>query len=142
MKNNLAAWVVGFVFATGLGISGMTNPDKVIGFLNIFGGWDPSLMFVMAGSIFVHFFSYRIITKRKNPLLSPQWHVPKKSKVTVSLISGSLIFGIGWGLAGYCPGPAITSLSALNPQTYIFVLGMLIGMYAFKFADKKLRFKR
>lgn len=132
MKNNISSWAVGFVVALGLGISGMTDPKKVIGFLDIFGNWDPSLMFVMAGAISVHFFSYKLIRRRQSPLFSPQWHVPQKSKLTAGLILGSIIFGIGWGLAGYCPGPAITSIASLQLRPVIFVASMLIGMFIFK----------
>ncbi|MEQ1879276.1 MAG: DUF6691 family protein, partial [Bdellovibrionia bacterium] len=88
MKNNLTSWIVGFIFALGLGISGMTQPQKVIGFLDVFGSWDPSLMFVMAGSIAVHFLTFRLIKKRTSPLFSPQWHLPAKSRITPSLALG------------------------------------------------------
>lgn len=142
MKNNLSAMTVGFIFALGLGISGMTNPQKIIGFLDVFGKWDPSLIFVMLGSIVIHFFFYKIIRKRESPLFSMDWHVPKKSQVTPSLIVGSIIFGIGWGIAGYCPGPALTSLASLHPRAVIFVLGMIVGMFIFKKLDQKLRFNR
>jgi len=142
MKNKLSAWLVGFVFALGLGISGMTQPQKVIGFLDIFGNWDPSLMFVMAGSIAVHFFTYRIIKRRDSPLFSPQWHLPKSTRITPSLVVGSVIFGAGWGLAGYCPGPAITSMASMQTRPVLFVIGMIVGMYIFKMLDLKLKFKR
>ena len=131
MKNSLAALVVGFLFALGLGLSGMTQPQKVIGFLDLFGNWDPSLMFVMVGSIVVHFISYKLIRKQRSPLFSKQWHVPTDKKITKSLILGSFIFGIGWGLAGYCPGPVVTSLASFEPRPLIFFVSMLIGMFIF-----------
>lgn len=132
MKNALAALAVGFIFALGLGISGMTQPAKVVGFLDIFGNWDPSLMFVMIGAISVHSLTFRLIRKRNSPLLSTQWHLPTKTELTPSLILGSLIFGIGWGMAGYCPGPAVTSLASFTFEPVVFVVSMLVGMWLYR----------
>lgn len=132
MNNKIAAAIVGFLFAVGLGISSMTDPQKVLSFLDIFGKWDPSLAFVMIGAILVHFFSYRLIRKRKSPVFSSEWHVPPDSKITPSLIGGALIFGVGWGLAGYCPGPALTSIATLDSRPLVFVAGMILGMLLFK----------
>lgn len=142
MKNNLSALIVGFIFALGLGISGMTRPEKIIGFLDIFGNWDPSLMFVMLGAIVVHFITYGLIRRRKTPLLSLAWHVPEKTKITPSLVIGSAIFGMGWGLAGYCPGPAITSLASFQLRPALFVIAMIGGMYAFKRLDQTFKLNR
>lgn len=142
MKNSLLAMVVGFLFALGLGLSGMTEPEKVVGFLDLFGNWDPSLMFVMIGAIAIHFVSYKIIRKRASPLLSADWHVPTKTNISSSLIIGSLLFGTGWGLAGFCPGPALTALSSLNARPLLFVVSMLVGMLIFQQVDKKVKFKR
>jgi uncharacterized membrane protein YedE/YeeE len=142
MKNNLAALVVGFIFAIGLGLSGMTQPQKVIGFLDLFGNWDPSLMFVMAGAIAVHFVTYKIIRKRISPLFDKGWHVPTKKDVTPSLVAGSFIFGVGWALGGFCPGPAITSIASFDETPVIFVISMLIGMFIFRIADKKFKFQK
>ncbi len=147
-KNNanlntaIAALAVGFIFAIGLGISGMTKPSKVIGFLDLFGKWDPSLIFVMAGAIAVHFVTYRVIRKRASPLLVPNWQVPTKTELTPALVIGALLFGAGWGLAGFCPGPAMTSLASLQSKPLIFVISMLVGMYLFKFVDKKLKLQK
>jgi uncharacterized membrane protein YedE/YeeE len=142
MKNGLAALVVGFVFAIGLGISGMTQPQKVVGFLDLFGNWDPSLIFVMVGGIIVHFLTYKLIRKRKSPLLSTAWHVPTKKEITPALVIGSVLFGIGWGLGGFCPGPAVTSLASFESKPLIFVLSMLVGMFLFRLVDKKLNIKK
>jgi uncharacterized membrane protein YedE/YeeE len=142
MKNGLAALVVGFVFAIGLGISGMTQPQKVVGFLDLFGNWDPSLIFVMVGGIIVHFATYKLIRKRKSPLLSTDWHVPTKKEITPALVTGSLLFGIGWGLGGFCPGPAVTSLASFESKPLIFVFSMLVGMFLFRLVDKKLNIKK
>lgn len=133
MKTLMVSFFVGFLFAIGLGISGMTQPEKVIGFLDIFGNWDPSLMFVMIGAIGVHLFAYLFIIKKKStPILSAEWHLPKHSKITKSLVIGSLLFGFGWGLAGYCPGPSIVSAVTLNEGVLVFVLSMIFGMVLYR----------
>ena len=139
MRNALASLIVGFMFAIGLGLSGMTQPQKVIGFLNIFSQWDPSLMFVMFGAISVHFVTYKLIRKKKTPLISSTWHVPTKKEITPALIGGSFLFGIGWALGGYCPGPALTSLASLSTKPFVFVISMLLGMWIFKVIDKKIK---
>lgn len=139
MKNSIASFVVGFIFAIGLGISGMTQPQKVVGFLNLFGGWDPSLVFVMGGAIAVHFITYRLIRKRSSPLLAANWQVPTKTELTPALVIGAVLFGIGWGLGGFCPGPAMTSLMSFESRPVIFVVSMLVGMVLFKAVDKKLK---
>jgi uncharacterized protein len=132
MKNNFAAFIVGIIFALGLGISGMTRPEKVIGFLNIFGQWDMSLAFVMAGAIGVHAVTYRLIRRRNSPLFSKEFHVPTSKELTSSLVIGAFIFGIGWALAGYCPGPAITSLGSFQFRPFLFVGSMILGMILFR----------
>lgn len=142
MKNAVAALVVGFIFAIGLGLSGMTQPQKVIGFLDLFGHWDPSLIFVMVGAIAVHFVTYKLIRKRKSPLLSPEWNVPTKREITPALVLGSFIFGVGWALAGFCPGPAITSLASFEVRPLVFVVSMLVGMVLFRMVDKKLKLQK
>lgn len=142
MKNNFAAFLVGIIFALGLGLSGMTDPQKVLGFLNIFGAWDPSLVFVMIGAIGVHFVSYRLIRKRKSPVLAKKWEVPPNSPLTPSLIAGAILFGIGWGLAGYCPGPGITALASLELRPLVFVAAMLLGMLIFRWFDRRVGFRR
>ena len=142
MKNTITAFGVGLLFAVGLGLSGMTQPQKVLGFLDILGGWDPSLLFVMVGAIGVHFFTYRWSLQRTSPLFSAQWHVPTKKEITSSLVIGSLLFGVGWGLAGYCPAPAITSLATLQMKPFVFVVSMVVGMYAFRLFDSVFPMRR
>lgn len=132
MKNNIAAFIVGIIFALGLGISGMTRPEKVIGFLNIFGDWDASLAFVMAGAIAVHTVAYRLIRRRSSPLFSKEFLIPTSKELTPSLIVGAFVFGVGWALAGYCPGPAITSLASFQFRPLVFVVSMLFGMTSFR----------
>ncbi len=141
-RNAVIAGIVGITFSLGLGISGMTQPSKVIGFLNVTGPWDPSLLFVLLGSVIFHFITYRLIRRRQSPLFSAHWHVPTKRDLTPSLIVGSILFGIGWGLAGYCPGPAIASLASLDRRPIIFVVAMILGMLLFKWVDRKIQFKR
>jgi hypothetical protein len=132
MKPRFAARAVallsGALFGTGLVISGMTRPDKVIGFLDLFGSWDPTLMFVMVGAIVVHFTAYRLIRRRSAPVLASTWSLPTRRDIDVRLVVGAAIFGVGWGLAGYCPGPAVTSL-AKGAGPIVFVGAMLAGMY-------------
>jgi uncharacterized membrane protein YedE/YeeE len=132
MKNNLVAFVVGLIFAIGLGISGMTRPEKVVGFLDVFGDWDPSLVFVMGGAVVIHFFTYRMITKRSSPMFAKEWKIPTKSELTPRLIMGSFLFGVGWGLGGYCPGPGLVSIPSLDTAPLTFVGFMLLGMLLFK----------
>lgn len=142
MKNAIAALVVGFIFALGLGLSGMTQPQKVIGFLDLFGQWDPSLIFVMIGAIIVHFITYKLIRKRRLPVFSTQWHVPTKNEITPALMMGAFIFGVGWALGGFCPGPAITSVASFQVTPIVFVVSMLVGMFIFKLVDKKLKIQK
>ncbi|HYX36814.1 MAG TPA: DUF6691 family protein [Oligoflexus sp.] len=142
MKNGLAALIVGFIFALGLGLSGMTQPQKVIGFLDLFGEWDPSLMFVMIGAIGVHMITYRLIRKRNSPLLATEWKVPTQSRITPALLMGAVLFGIGWGLAGFCPGPAVASLASLSWKPVLFVVSMLLGMLIFRQLDKTLQLEK
>lgn len=135
MKTSCAAFGVGLLFALGLGVSGMTQVQKVVGFLDIFGHWQPALIFVMGGAIIVHFIAYRFIMKQKAPLFDSRWHLPTHKDISPSLIGGSLLFGIGWGLGGFCPGPAVVSLSSFQSRPWIFVVSMLAGMLVFRVAS-------
>ncbi len=142
MKNNLAALTVGFLFALGLGISGMSRPDKVFGFLDLFGNWDASLLFVMIGAISVHFIAQKFILRRKAPLFSKQFFIPTSKEITKPLLIGAFIFGLGWGLSGYCPGPALTSVMSFQLRPLIFVFSMLVGMIFFRLYQKQINPKR
>lgn len=141
-KHIYSALFIGFVFGIGLAISGMTKPSKVIGFLDVFGNWDPSLMFVMIGAIVVHWISYRIIRHKPSPLFAEKWHIPERKDISPNLVGGGLIFGIGWGLAGYCPGPAIAALATLKLQPMVFVVSMALGMMLFRKVDQKWKLRR
>ena len=129
MKALFAAFGSGLVFALGLGISGMTRPVKVIGFLDFFGAWDASLAFVMIGAIAVYFIAYRWRARMTAPLLAAEFALPKRADLDPRLIVGAAIFGAGWGLGGFCPGPAITSVVSGAPGVLVFVGAMVVGMY-------------
>lgn len=130
----LTAFVAGALFAVGLGFGGMTDPMKVIGFLDITGAWDPALMGVMMGGMIVSFFGYRWIARRDAPVCEASFQVPKRSDITIQLVAGSALFGIGWALGGYCPGPGVVSLVSGATQPMIFVAAMLAGMMLYRVA--------
>lgn len=130
-KQNLISFVVGFLFAIGLAIAGMTQPQRVIGFLDPWN-WDPSLLFVMFGALSVHAITYPLVRKKPSPLFDSKWHVPTRKDLSSRLILGSALFGIGWGLGGFCPGPAITSVASGDARALIFVASMLAGMGLYK----------
>lgn len=133
-------FLVGLVFGWGLLLSGMTDPGKVQGFLDLFGAWDPSLAFVMAGAIAVSFFAFALAKKRSTTLLGGAMHLPTSRDVDKPLVIGALVFGVGWGLAGFCPGPAIVSMAAGQPKALVFVLAMLAGMVAFGAFERRRAF--
>jgi uncharacterized membrane protein YedE/YeeE len=130
--NFVVSFLSGLLFAAGLALSGMTRPSKVLGFLDFTGDWDPSLMFVMGGAIGVHvWFSQRAlrsIKARGRPLLADSFHVPAATPIDARLVGGAALFGAGWGLAGYCPGPALVSLAHPMPAGLAFVSAMVAGM--------------
>lgn len=120
----------GLVFGLGLVVSGMADPAKVLNFLDLAGSWDPSLAFVMAGAVVVTFVGYRLAFARKAPLLMESFDVPSAKDIDLRLVGGAAMFGIGWGIGGLCPGPALTALPLLAPGTLVFVPAMLIGIWA------------
>jgi uncharacterized membrane protein YedE/YeeE len=125
----LSALSAGLVFGAGLVVSGMTRPEKVLGFLDVFGRWDASLMFVMLGAIGVHFVAYRWIRGRSAPMFAAKFVVPTRRDLDAKLLIGAAIFGAGWGLGGYCPGPGIVSLPGGGASAAVFVIAMLAGMF-------------
>ena len=127
--NKLVSLVCGIIFGMGLIISEMINQEKVLGFLNIFRDWDPSLAFVMIGALIVSTPIFHLFKNNKKPLFSSTFLIPTNKKIDRKLIIGSILFGAGWGLIGLCPGPAITSLALLNISSIIFVLSMFTGFY-------------
>jgi uncharacterized membrane protein YedE/YeeE len=134
--NALSAFASGLVFGIGLILSGMTDPGKVIGFLDVAGNWDPSLAFVMGGAILVGFFAFRLAGKRAKTFFGGAMHLPHRRDIDNRLVGGSLLFGIGWGLAGFCPGPALVSFASGVDKAAIFVAAMLAGMLIYTAADR------
>jgi uncharacterized membrane protein YedE/YeeE len=128
MMRHAANFLAGLIFGLGLLISGMANPAKVQNFLDLAGTFDPSLIFVMAGAVAVTFIGYRLILRRPRPLLAARFHLPAAKDIDAPLILGAALFGVGWGLSGFCPGPAITSLPLLAKGTLVFVPAMLVGI--------------
>jgi uncharacterized membrane protein YedE/YeeE len=125
------AWLAfgaGLLFAVGLGVSGMTHPSKVLGFLDVAGAWDPSLLLVMGGALSVNLLLFPRILRRARPVLDERFHVPQKRTIDARLLGGAAIFGVGWGLAGYCPGPALVSLATGAAPALVFALAMVAGM--------------
>ncbi|XYI00959.1 DUF6691 family protein [Sorangium sp. So ce1128] len=141
MRQNALALLAGALFGVGLGVSGMTQPSRVIGFLDVAGDWDPSLAFVMGGAISVHFLAYRALRWQQGaaarggparaprfPLLADRLAVPTRTDLDARLFAGAALFGVGWGLAGYCPGPALVSLATGSRAVLAFVAAMAAGM--------------
>ena len=135
MKFSLNVALSGFLFAVGLGISGMVDGNKVVNFLDVAGNWDPSLAFVMAGSIAMYAPCYFIIFRGPSPKLSPVFHLPLQKEVDNRLVGGALLFGAGWGLTGICPGPALVALMSLGTAPLVFMLGMVVGMVVYQRLD-------
>ena len=131
------ALVAGLLFGAGLIVSGMANPAKVLGFLDLFGQWDPSLAFVMAGAIAVGVVAFFVARRRGHSWLGTLIQLPSATGVTTRLVLGSAVFGIGWGLAGFCPGPALVALGAGVPKAVGFVAAMLVGMAVFNWLQRK-----
>ena len=128
-KSNISSIICGIIFSIGLGISGMTQPQKVIGFLDVFGEWNPSLAFVMGGAVLSYMALQLLIQRNFSiPVLGGSFQIPTRKDLDRSLIIGALLFGSGWGLGGYCPGPAITSLGSGSLNALLFVVAMGVGM--------------
>ena len=121
---------LGLLFGVGLVVSGMSDPAKVLNFLDLFGTWDPSLAFVMGGAVVVAFLGYRLVLRRERPIAAEWFDLPQQERVDAPLLAGAAIFGLGWGLGGFCPGPAITSLGLGAAGTLAFLPAMIAGMWA------------
>ena len=124
----VSQYAIGVLFGWGLIISGMSNPQKVLGFLDLTGLWDPSLIFVMFGAVLVGLAGFYVVSKRTAVFFGGALHIPTRKDITKPLIIGSLIFGAGWGIAGFCPGPALVALGAGHLKALVFVIAMLVGM--------------
>lgn len=134
--NRVIEFLVGLLFGLGLLLSGMTDPGKVTGFLDLAGAWDPSLAFVMGGAIGVGFFAFGAARRRSTAFLGGAMHLPGQAPIDRRLLVGSLVFGIGWGLAGFCPGPALVAAGAGSTDALVFTLAMLAGMAVHRFAEQ------
>jgi uncharacterized membrane protein YedE/YeeE len=129
MRNLFAALLTGVIFGAGLVLSDMANPARVLAFLDLFGDWDPTLAFVMGGALIPSAIAYLIRRRMRNPVLQPKFFIPENRTIDRQLLVGGAIFGIGWGLVGYCPGPAIAGLAFGVWQSWLFVVAMLVGMW-------------
>ena len=133
MNEKIISLTCGIIFGIGLVISGMTNPAKVISFLSITHNWDASLIFVMGGAIIVTAPTFYLLKNSANSLLGNEFSIPKKTEISFKLIFGSILFGVGWGLVGLCPGPSVSSIAVFNPLTLIFLLSMTLGILLNKY---------
>lgn len=131
MGKFVSALLLGGLFGLGIAISGMANPAKIFNFFDVFGSWDPSLAFVMGGGLAVSFIGYRLVFgRRKAPVFEPDFSLPARREIDAELIGGAAVFGIGWGIAGFCPGGAIPALSLGRPETFVFLGAMIAGIVA------------
>ena len=136
MRLACAAFAAGLLFALGLGLGGMTQPARVIGFLDVAGRWDPTLALVMAAALAVYPPLYRLVVRRRAPLLGERFEIPTRRDLDPALLLGAAVFGVGWGLAGFCPGPAIVSLASGRLDPLVFTAAMLAGMALYRRATK------
>ncbi len=137
MKRLVVAYVCGLLFAVGLGLSGMTHPSKVLAFLDFTGDWDPSLALVMASGVLVNFVLFGIARRRGAPLLAPSFSLTTKTAIDTSLVGGAALFGVGWGLGGFCPGPAVVSVVTGATPVVAFVVAMLASMGAYDWMEAR-----
>ena len=132
----LTAFAIGLLFGLGIAISGMANPAKVLNFFDVAGAWDPSLAFVMGGALVVTFIGYRLVLARPRPVLDQRFHLPENRRLDRRLLAGAAIFGIGWGIAGFCPGGALPALGTGRPEVMIFVGALVVGILATRLASR------
>jgi len=134
----LSAFIVGIVFGTGIAISGMINPAKVLNFFDVAGTWDPSLIFVMGGALVTTFVGYRLVLRRDAPVIEESFQLPAARDIDARLIGGSAVFGVGWGIAGFCPGAAVPALGSGKWEVALFVAALLAGLWAARtFRDRQ-----
>lgn len=136
MKYHIASLFAGLIFGLGLIVSGMANPEKVLGFLDIAGAWDPSLAFVMGGAVIVGLVAFTIARRRTLSFLGFNIKLPTNTQIDKRLIAGSMMFGVGWGIAGFCPGPALVAFGAGEIKAVVFVASMVTGMILFEIAER------
>ena len=135
----VVAFVSGLIFAAGLVLSGMTVPGRVLGFLDVAGAWDPTLTFVMAAAIATFAPLFRLSNRRERPKLAATFQLPQQRRIDGRLLGGAALFGVGWGLAGFCPGPSLVSAGTLALEPVVFVLSMIAGMLVFRWYDGRSR---
>lgn len=128
----ISTYLIGLIFGVGISISGMANPAKVVNFFDIAGTWDPSLAFVMGGALIVAFVGYRLVLARPAPMMQATFALPTNTKLDARLIGGSAVFGIGWGIAGFCPGGALPAVGTLNPEVLVFMAALIAGIFVAK----------
>jgi uncharacterized membrane protein YedE/YeeE len=128
----ITSFVCGLIFGAGLLISGMNQPEKVLGFLDIFGAWDATLAFVMAGAVAVSAIGFALARRRPAPVLEAAYRWPERNDIDARLVAGAILFGVGWGLVGICPGPALVNLAGLSPPIVVFVVAMVLGMLGYE----------
>ena len=138
----VSAFAVGLFLGAGLIISGMTDPSKIIGFLDVAGAWDPSLAFIIGGAVLVGFIAFRFARRRTVSFLGGAMHLPNARQIDQPLILGSLAFGVGWGLAGYCPGPAVVAFGSGQDKAVVFLVAMIAGMALYEAADRLFHARR
>ena len=126
----VSAFLIGLLFGLGIMISGMANPAKVLNFFDVAGSWDPSLAFVMGGALITTFIGYRVVLARPAPVLDKTFHLPGRGAIDMKLVGGSALFGVGWGIAGFCPGGALPALGSLRLEVAIFVAALIVGIAA------------
>jgi uncharacterized protein len=134
----VAAFFSGALFAVGLAVGGMTQPAKIVGFLDLFGHWDASLAFVMGGAILAYMPLHHIIVRRRTPMFATRFLLPNRQDLDWRLLGGSAVFGVGWGLGGFCPGPGLTAVGSLMPQALVFSVAMVAGFVLHRLLDEAL----
>jgi uncharacterized membrane protein YedE/YeeE len=140
MKEKLIALFSGLLFGLGLGLSQMINRDRVLGFLDVAGAWDSTLLFVLGGAVTVTLIAFRFVLRRPQPIFAEKFNLPTKKDLDKPLVIGAAIFGIGWGICGYCPGPGITALVLGNGNPILFLVSLIAGSLTYKFYSNKLKF--
>ena len=133
----ILCYAIGLIFGLGISVSGMANPAKVLNFFDVAGHWDPSLMFVMGGAVTLTFFGYRWVLKRPRPNLEPVFYLPQNRRIGAKLLAGAAVFGVGWGLAGFCPGGSLPAIGTGDPKVLIFAAAMLAGMYVVRLINTR-----
>ncbi len=132
----IISYLIGLIFGVGISISGMANPAKVLNFFDVAGAWDPSLAFVMGGALAVTFVGYRVVLRRPAPIMADRFQIPTKRDFDLPLIGGSALFGVGWGIAGFCPGGALPALGTGRSEVFVFVAALIAGIIAAKFIQR------